>query len=353
MHCAPVALHSGRCASPSSSAPPTKASTARPAISTSTRSGRSPRALITHGHSDHARRRPRRGAGDAARRSTSWRCATARISPARRQAAALGEAIDLDGVARHASTRPATCSARRRSRSSTDGLAHRRLGRLQAPRRPDLRAVRAGRLRRLHHRGDLRPAGLPPSRRPRARSRKLLHSVAQFPERTHLVGAYALGKAQRVIRAAPRRRLRRADLHPRRAARLCDYYAARGHRPRRARAGDRRERRASAISPAPIVVGPPSAFADRWARRFPDPVVVLRLRLDAHPPARQAARRRAAADHLRPLPTGTSSPTPSPRSAPREVWVTHGREEALVRWCELQGIPAQPLHLVGYEDEAE
>src|SRR6202012_5942258 len=28
---------------------------------------------------------------------------------------------------------------------------------------------------------------------------KLLKSVAQFPERSHLVGAYALGKAQRVI----------------------------------------------------------------------------------------------------------------------------------------------------------
>ena len=39
--------------------------------------------------------------------------------------------------------------------------------------------------------------------------------------------------------------------------------------------------------------------------------------------------------------------------APREVWVTHGREEALVRWCELQGIPAKPLHLMGYEEEPE
>ena len=38
---------------------------------------------------------------------------------------------------------------------------------------------------------------------------------------------------------------------------------------------------------------------------------------------------------------------------PAEVWVTHGREEALVRWCELAGIAARPLHLVGYEDEEE
>ena len=38
--------------------------------------------------------------------------------------------------------------------------------------------------------------------------------------------------------------------------------------------------------------------------------------------------------------------------SPSEVWVTHGREEALVRWCGLQGLRARPLHLVGYEDEA-
>ncbi len=33
--------------------------------------------------------------------------------------------------------------------------------------------------------------------------------------------------------------------------------------------------------------------------------------------------------------------------------MTHGREEALVRWCELNGIKARPLRLVGYEDENE
>jgi putative mRNA 3-end processing factor len=38
---------------------------------------------------------------------------------------------------------------------------------------------------------------------------------------------------------------------------------------------------------------------------------------------------------------------------PQEVWVTHGREEALVRWCELNQIRAKPLNIVGYEDEME
>ena len=38
---------------------------------------------------------------------------------------------------------------------------------------------------------------------------------------------------------------------------------------------------------------------------------------------------------------------------PREVWVTHGREEALVRWCGLAGIPAKPLHMVGYDEDED
>jgi putative mRNA 3-end processing factor len=38
---------------------------------------------------------------------------------------------------------------------------------------------------------------------------------------------------------------------------------------------------------------------------------------------------------------------------PAEVWVTHGREDAVIRWCALQGRAARPLHLVGYEDEAD
>jgi putative mRNA 3-end processing factor len=36
-----------------------------------------------------------------------------------------------------------------------------------------------------------------------------------------------------------------------------------------------------------------------------------------------------------------------------EVWVTHGQEDALVHWCETQGLKARPLHMLGYGDEEE
>jgi putative mRNA 3-end processing factor len=180
---------------------------------------------------------------------------------------------------------------------------------------------------------------------------RLLASLRQFPERAHLVGAYALGKAQRVIRL-----LRDAGydetiyIHGA-LTKLCAYYETQG-----IALGD--------LQPATVdtgrkgdfagavIVGPPSAFADKWARRFPDPVSCFAsgwMRI------RQRARQRGVelplilsdhADWDELIETITTI-------APSEVWVTHGREEALVRWCELQGIVARPLHLVGYEDEAE
>jgi putative mRNA 3-end processing factor len=98
---------------------------------------------------------------------------------------------------------------------------------------------------------------------------KLLASVALFPGRTHVVGAYALGKAQRVIAL-----LRRAGwgqpiyVHGATAA-VCGAYERLG-----IPLGDLRPATvaAKAEMQGGIVVAPPSAIADRWARRFADPV---------------------------------------------------------------------------------
>jgi putative mRNA 3-end processing factor len=39
--------------------------------------------------------------------------------------------------------------------------------------------------------------------------------------------------------------------------------------------------------------------------------------------------------------------------APSETWITHGREEALLHWCEMHQIKARALELVGREEEEE
>ena len=99
----------------------------------------------------------------------------------------------------------------------------------------------------------------------------LLKSVAQFPERTHLVGAYALGKAERVIRLLRDAGYERPVFIHGALAKLCEYYQEQGIdlgplEPATVEGGGK-----NAFA-GEIVVCPPSTFADRWARRFADPV---------------------------------------------------------------------------------
>ncbi len=110
------------------------------------------------------------------------------------------------------STRPAMCSVRRRSPSRQTG----RGSSFPAitsddPIRPPV--LRAGRLRRFHHGSDLRPAGLPPPGR-QGRDRAAPPVSRQFPRRAHVVGAYALGKAQTSHRAHTPAGLRPTYPHP-------------------------------------------------------------------------------------------------------------------------------------------
>jgi putative mRNA 3-end processing factor len=195
--------------------------------------------------------------------------------------------------------------------------------------------------------------GLPVFRHPDDRGEigRLLKSVAQFPERSHLVGAYALGKAQRVMRLI--RNAGYSDpiyIHGALET-LSAYYQSQGIELGELRPATLQKGAKTDFAGA-IVIGTPSAFADRWARRFPDPVSCFAsgwMRI------RQRAKQRGVelpliiSDH-----SDWDELTDTIRdTGASEVWVTHGREEALVRWCELAGIKAKALHLVGYEDEGD
>jgi len=184
---------------------------------------------------------------------------------------------------------------------------------------------------------------------------KLLASLAAFPERAHLVGAYALGKAQRVIKRLREEGYDRTIYIHGALEKLCRLYEEEGidlGPLEQATIETGRKSKDAVDFSGAVVVGPPSAFADRWARRFPDPVSCF---ASGWMSIRQRAKQRGVelpliiSDHCD---WGELTETIA-EIAPAEVWVTHGREEALVRWCELAGIRARPLHMVGYEDEAE
>src|SRR5690606_22138091 len=106
---------------------------------------------------------------------------------------------------------------------------------------------------------------LPVFRHPddKAEIARLLKSVRQFPERAHLVGAYALGKAQRVIKLIRDGGYNEPIYIHGALQKLCAYYQEQGIdlgplEPATV------ERGSKAQFAGAIVVGTPSAFADRW-----------------------------------------------------------------------------------------
>jgi putative mRNA 3-end processing factor len=178
---------------------------------------------------------------------------------------------------------------------------------------------------------------------------KLLRSVALFPERAHLVGAYSLGKAQRVI--ALIRKLGYEPpiyLHGALEA-ITRYYQSRG-----IALGELRPARDADKSqlPGAIVLCPPSALNELWSRRFPDPVTAFAsgwMRVRARGRQRGIALPLVISDHADW--DGLTATIAATGAA--EIWVTHGQEDALVHFSVTRGLKARPLALVGYGEEDE
>ena len=191
--------------------------------------------------------------------------------------------------------------------------------------------------------------GLPVFRHPPTTGEvdRLLQRLHAYPQRCVLVGAYALGKAQRLI-VETRCRGHHDPIYIHGALqKLCELYAQFG-----VPLGDLRPATGASKEElrGRIVLAPPGCLNDRWSRRLPDPVTAM---ASGWMRVRQRARQRmvelplivsdhADWDEL----TRTIS-----ELQPREVWITHGREEALKHWCTLRQIKARELNLVGYEDE--
>jgi putative mRNA 3-end processing factor len=304
------------------------------------------KALITHGHSDHAR------AGHGAVLATQETLDIMRLRygdtfAGRTQAIRYGEPLEIDGV-----------------RVSFHPAGH-ILGSAQI-------RVECGGLRVVAS-GDYKDGadptcapfelvacdvfiteatfGLPVFRHPAAASEisRLLHSVALFPDRAHLIGAYTLGKAQRVMAL-----LRAAGyeqpiyIHGAVEA-ITHYYQNCGidlgqiELVRGANKADLAGK---------IIICPPSAMNDLWSRRFPDPVAAFAsgwMRVRARARQRGVNFPLVISDHadwdgLTATITATGA---------SEVWVTHGQEDALVHWCQTKGLKARPLDIVGYGEEEE
>jgi len=178
---------------------------------------------------------------------------------------------------------------------------------------------------------------------------KLLESVKSFPDRCHLVGAYALGKCQRVIKTL--RLMGYAEpiyLHGA-LVKISKYYEAQGITLGDLRLASELTREQSA---GKIIMCPPSALHDRWTRRFADPIV-------ANASGWMQIRARAK-QQLIDLPLIISDHADWQELIntikeinPKEVWVTHGLADALVYYMNQQGYKTSALTLISVEEGAQ
>jgi putative mRNA 3-end processing factor len=195
--------------------------------------------------------------------------------------------------------------------------------------------------------------GLPVFRHPDPRHEvgRLLDSCRAFPDRAHLVGAYSLGKAQRMMALIREAGWDRPIYLHGAMEKITDFYQAEGVALGELRKIVGKER---AKLGGEIVICPPSATRELWARGFADPVVAfasgwMRIRARARQGGVQlplVVSDHADWDELCATILDTKC---------EEVWITHGAEDALVHWAVQRGLRARPLHLMGYgeEDDAE
>ncbi len=304
----------------------------------------SDRAVITHGHADHAR---------WGHRSVLATAETLAIMAVRygadfaasTQTLGLGETVDLNGVT--VTLRPAG-HVLGSAQAVIDYRGRRIVVSGDYKRREDPTCV------------GFEPVscdvfiseatfGLPVFRHPHTDGEvaKLTASLETFPDRPHLVGAYALGKAQRVVALLRRSGYDAPIVLHGAMKKLFDLYKDQGQDlgPFEGAAGQPK-----AAFNGRITLCPPSALNDRWSRRLNDPVTAFAsgwMRVRARARQRGVELPLIISDHA----DWDELLETVDDVGPEELWVTHGREDALCHAATVKGLTARPLSLVGYGEE--
>ena len=178
---------------------------------------------------------------------------------------------------------------------------------------------------------------------------KLLKAMRNQPNATFLCGCYALGKAQRVIMGL--RALGFNDtiyLHGA-MQKLCDYYESCGYNLGAIEPVGRRDKKSLLGN---LILAPPSALTDKWSQGFANKVIAMAsgwLSIRARSRQRRVECPLVISDHA----DWNDLLTTIQETQASQVYVTHGREDALVHQCRLLGIKAQALHILREDEGGE
>lgn len=181
---------------------------------------------------------------------------------------------------------------------------------------------------------------------------KVTRSLKAFPERTHLIGVYALGKCQRIMHS-----LRDAGyekpfyLHGALIA-LTQLYESYGYDFGKWLPASDYKGKAREEMRGKIVLAPPSTLADRWSRSLPDMLPIMAsgwMQIRARARQRRAEMALIVSDHA----DWDDLIKTALETKAKDVWITHGRTDALEYQLKKLGINAKALDLIGREEEGE
>ncbi|MEL7428561.1 MAG: ligase-associated DNA damage response exonuclease [Pseudomonadota bacterium] len=161
---------------------------------------------------------------------------------------------------------------------------------------------------------------------------KVMRSLEAFPDKTHLVGVYALGKCQRVMHALRAGGYAKPFFLHGALVKLTQLYESHGNH-----FGEWHEAADYRVSFTRTLPDPVPAMASGW------------MQIRARARQRRAEMPLIVSDHA----DWADLIRTCEETGAREVWITHGRVDALQYELRKRGIAAKALDLIGREEEAE
>ncbi len=193
--------------------------------------------------------------------------------------------------------------------------------------------------------------GLPIFKHPNPKDEilKILKSKKLNKEKNHLIGVYALGKAQRLVKLFRENGFDDIIYIHGSLEKINNYYLTQG-----IKLGNLKKINSKEFSKLKneIILAPPSALRDRWSRKLGD---VILSKASGWMNIKQRVKQSSIevpliiSDH-----SDWNEITDTIKNTQAEnIWVTHGREDGIVHWCKTQGLNSIPLALVGRNEDSE
>ena len=177
--------------------------------------------------------------------------------------------------------------------------------------------------------------------------KKLLNMVEQNNKYSYLIGAYSLGKAQRIIKLLRENKYNNNIYIHGSLEKISNYYCSQGISLGELTKINKDNKK---LTNGNIIIAPPSSLRDRWSRGIPNIITGF---ASGWMHIKQRAKQRLVeipiviSDHAdwKELTENIKYSNAS------HVLITHGREEGLKRWCTINKIQASALSIKGRLEE--